>query len=151
MIRYCEIRPPDRLRPFINTFWVLEHDGQDAAPQRVVPDGHSELILNWGQPFESFRAGQWHGQPRCFLAGQIDGPLLLRPNGPARMLGIGFHPHGAARVFAHPMHELSGRFTPVDDLSPALARKLNHAMESRDPIAAVEAALVSAENTSRGG
>src|SRR5450755_4993950 len=134
VVRYREIQPSARLRPFVHTFWVLEHDGQDAAPQRVVPDGHSELILNWGEPFESFQAGQWRGQPRCFLAGQIDGPLLLRPNGPAKMLGIGFHPHGAARVFAQPMHELSGRFTPVEDLSPALSRNLNQAMESPDPI-----------------
>jgi AraC-like DNA-binding protein len=151
VVRYREIRPSARLRPFIHSFWILEHNGEDAAVQRVVPDGRSELILNWGHPFESFQAGRWHGQPRCFLAGQIDGPLLLRPASPAKMLGIGFHPHGAARVFAQPMHELSGRFTPVEDLSPALSRNLNQAMESPDPIAFVESALLSAERSSRGG
>lgn len=149
MVRYSEIRPSSSLQPFLYSFWILEHDGEDAAPQRVVPDGHSEMILNWGRPFESFQDGQWRGQPRCFLAGQIDGPLLLRPRGPARMLGVGFHPHGAAKVLSHPMHELSGRFTPVDDLSPALARDLNRALELPDPIPAVEAALLSAANTVR--
>ncbi len=150
MVRYREISPSARLRPFINTFWILEHDGQEAAPQRVVPDGQSELILNWGQPFEAFQSGQWQGQPRCFLAGQIDGPLLLRPDGPAKMLGIGFHPHGAATVFPQPMHELSGRFTPVEDLSQSLSRDLHRALESPEPLAAVESALLSARTTSRG-
>jgi AraC-like DNA-binding protein len=149
VVRYREIRPSARLRPFVNTFWILEHDGKDAAPQRVVPDGQSELILNWGQPFEAFQLGQWQGQPRCFLAGQIDGPLLLRPDGPAKMLGIGFRPHGASTVLPQPMHELSGRFTPVEDLSQSLSRDLNRALELPDPIAAVEDALLSARETPR--
>jgi AraC-like DNA-binding protein len=85
------------------------------------------------------------------LAGQIDGPLLLRPAGPAKMLGIGFQPHGAASVFSQPMHELSGRFTPVEDLSRQLSRGLNDALDSHDPIAAVESALLSAENKVCGG
>jgi AraC-like DNA-binding protein len=151
LIRYREIAPSPRLRPFIHTFWILEHDGQEFAPQRVVPDGHSELILNWGQPFEAFREGAWQRQPQCFLAGQIDGPLLLRPAGPSKMLGVGFQPHGAASVFAQPMHELSGRFTPIEDLSRELSSNLNHALESPTPIAAVEAALFSAQNSSRSG
>jgi AraC-like DNA-binding protein len=150
VVRYREIAPSPQLSTFIHSFWILEHDGQGAAAQRVVPDGHSELILNWGQPFEAFEAGHWRGQPRCFLAGQIDGPLLFRPAGPARMLGIGFHPHGAGNVFPQPMHELSGRFTPVEDLSVALSRNLNRALESPDPVAAIEAALLSAANASRG-
>lgn len=103
MVRYREIAPSPRLRPFIHTSWILEHDRQDSAPQRVVPDARSELILNWGQPFQAFQAGEWQGRPRCFLAGQIAGPLLLRPAGPSKMLGIGFQPHGAASVFAQPM------------------------------------------------
>src|SRR5689334_14198786 len=117
MARYRELRPPQPLRSFVEAFWTLEHEGADAAPQRVVPDGHAELILNLGRPFESFDAGHWRGQPRYFFAGQIERPLLLRAAGPARIIGIRFHPHGAARVFGPPMQDLAGRFTCVDDLS----------------------------------
>jgi hypothetical protein len=35
-----------------------------SAPQRVIPDGHPELILTWNQPFESFQSGRWHRQLR---------------------------------------------------------------------------------------
>jgi len=151
MVRYREIRPTPQLQPLVDTFWILEHDGESRTPQRVVPDGHSELILNWGRPFEAFEGGQWRGQPRCFLAGQIDGPLLLRPAGPAKMLGIGFHAHGAANLFKQPMHELSGRFTPVGDLWPQLSRNLNRALESTDPIGEVEEVLLSAANAGGAG
>jgi AraC-like DNA-binding protein len=151
VVRYREIRPSAPLRSFVNTFWILEHDGDDAAPQRIVPDGHPELILNWSQPFESLQDGKWRSQARCFFAGQIDSPLMLRPKGPSRMLGIGFRPHGAASLFAAPMHELSGRFTPVEDLSMKLSSNLQDALEARYPIVAVEAALLSAATMSSRG
>lgn len=151
MVRYQEIRPSAPLRSFVNTFWVLEHDGDDAAPQPIVPDGHPELILNRGEPLESLQEGQWRSQTRCFFAGQIDRPLMLRPKGPVRTLGIGFHPDGAARLFAAPMHELTGRFTPIDDLSAKLARSLHDALEAPDPVSAVEAALLSSAGTSARG
>jgi len=151
VVRYREIQPSARLRPFVSALWLLEQDGEDVTPQRIVPDGHPELILNWDQPFEALHDRQWHGQPRCFFAGQIDGPLILRPRGRARVLGIRFHPDGAARIFAQPMHELCGRFTPVEDLSTQLSRRLQDALGSPDPMQAVEAALLTADQTSRGG
>lgn len=48
------------------------------------------------------------------------------------------------------MHELSGRFTPVEDLSPVLACDADRALDSREPLARVEAALWSATNAARG-
>jgi AraC-like DNA-binding protein len=149
MVRYGEIRPCAQLQSFISTFWILEHDGGDAAPQRVVPDGHSELILNWSHPFQFFQRGRWLDQPSCFFAGQIDGPLLLRPTGAAKMQGIGFHPDGAARLLRRPVHQLSRLFTPVDDLSPSLSRGLHDPLHGPDAIAGVEAALALCADGSR--
>jgi AraC-like DNA-binding protein len=150
VIRYREIPPSPPLRDFVNSFWILELDGEDRAPQRVVPDGHAELILNWRDPFEWLQDGVWRRQPQCFLVGQIDGPLMLRPRGPSKMLGVGFHPHGAARILAQPMHELRGRFTTVENLWPKLSCTFQAALESSDPIEAVESILLSVANNLRG-
>jgi AraC-like DNA-binding protein len=141
---YREVAPSVPLSSFVKRFWILEDQGasQAAPPQRVVPDGRAELILNFGDPFEAFTPGAWRLQPRCFLAGQIDGPLLLRPSGRTKMLGIRFHPHGAACLFGAPMYELNGTFTRIDYLSATLARDLNRAVESPDPIRMVETALL---------
>ena len=147
-VRYREIPPSARLRPIVQSFWTLDHDAA-AAPQRVVPDGHPELILNLGEPFEYLRHGRWHRQPRAFFAGQIRGPLMLRPNGRARILGVRFTPHGAAAVLDPPMYELAGRFTSIDDFAPALHRALDRALDSPDPIAMVESALLATESTDR--
>lgn len=142
VIGYREIRPSAALAPFVDAIWTLDHDGVDPSAQRVVPDGHPELILNLGQPFEFFDGVRWHGQPRCFLAGQIEGPLLLRPSGAAKMVGIRFHPHGAGSVLHAPVESLAGRFTPIADLAPQLARDLDRALTSVDPVAGVDCALV---------
>ncbi|HEY1341364.1 MAG TPA: helix-turn-helix domain-containing protein [Bryobacteraceae bacterium] len=149
MARYRELRPPEPLRSFVDSFWTLEQEGGDALPQRVVPDGHAELILNLGEPFEFSDAGEWRRQPRCFFTGQIAGPLLLRPSSRGRIIGIRFHPHGAARVFGPPMQELARGFTPVGNLSAALAHEFDRALDSNDPIAAVEAALLHAGSDDR--
>jgi AraC-like DNA-binding protein len=140
-VRYREIPAPAELSHFVECFWTLESDGAARVAQRVVPDGHCELILNSGRPFEAFQGGGWHAQPRLFLAGQIEGPLLLRPAGPARILGVRFHPHGAAAVFGPRMPEFSGQFVNVADLSSALSRDLGDALESGDAVASVAEAL----------
>jgi len=131
MLEYREIRPVGETRDFIDCFWTLECDASETARvERVVPDGRAELIVNLAAPFQSFQDGQWHLQPACFLAGQITGPLLLRPSGPAKIMGVRFLPHGAARVLGESVDELTGRMTPVADLSRELARAIESGRES---------------------
>jgi AraC-like DNA-binding protein len=142
---YHQILPTGAAREFVECYWFLQHDGAEAgAIQRVVPDGTPELIFNLGQPFDGFSNGQWRTQPTCFLAGQITGPLLLRPNGPAKILGVRFLPQGAGRMLGSPMSETTGCIVPVQDLSPVLARNLDRALESAsvaDQMASIETAI----------
>lgn len=144
MASYREQPPDKRLQSVVQSCWLLHDTAETAEPQRVVPDGHAELILNLGAPFEAFREGRWHRQPRTFLAGQIDGPLLLRPTGPAHIIGIRLQPHGAARLFGARMQETSGRFVRLDDLSPKFARDCERALDSPDPTAHIQAAIAPA-------
>src|SRR5262245_20542925 len=121
-MEYRQFQPSEDVRDFVEHYWTLEVDARAPHIQRVVPDGCPELIVNLAQPFEAFHDGGWLLQPACFLAGQITGPLLLRPSGHAKMIGIRFRPEGAFRFFRQPMHEATDRFVTVDDLSPNLAR-----------------------------
>jgi len=112
---YREFAPGEDAGRLVERYWVLE----GAAPgsvQRVVPDGRPELILNLGDPFESLQNGSWKTQPRCFIAGQLTGPLLLRAPGATRILGVRFRPGGAAQLLGMPMQELTDRVVPACDL-----------------------------------
>jgi AraC-like DNA-binding protein len=103
---------------------MLEDPAASAEAQRIVPDGRPELIFNLGQPFESEACGQWKRQPQSFVAGQITRPLLLRARGPAKIVGIRFHPHGAGRVLGVPLHELTDSVVALDAISTDLHRRL---------------------------
>jgi AraC-like DNA-binding protein len=139
-MRYREFAPGEDAARFVDRYWMLE----GAAPgdaQRVVPDGQPELILNLGQPFESFNVGQWRAQPKCFLAGQLTGPLLLRAGASTSILGVRFRPGGAGQLLGMPIEELTDRVVPAGDLGLKL-------LTESGTLAEVERALLALE---RGG
>src|SRR6267154_146485 len=141
-MRYREIKPRGADRQFVECYWTLEHKGgEPAAVQKVVPDGYPELILNLGDPFECLHDDGWRVQPGCFLSGQITGPLLLRPSGPAHIIGVRFLPQGAGQWLGLPMQGLAGRTWPIADLSASLARDLAPVFESRAPLGSLETTL----------
>jgi AraC-like DNA-binding protein len=74
------------------------------------------LILNLGQPFESFQRGHWQAQQHCFLAGQLTGPLLLRAPEVTRIMGVRFRPGGSAQLLGMPVQELTDQVVPAGDL-----------------------------------
>jgi AraC-like DNA-binding protein len=128
-MNYVQIRPHAAAARFVQCYWMLEDAAGSEGMQRIVPDGRPALILNWGQPFESYADGVWTRQPGCFFVGQITGPLLLRPSGPAAMLGISFHPHGAAQLLRVPMRELTDSAIGLEDLGFLGTRPLLLALE----------------------
>ncbi len=141
MVRYREWNPPPPLTPFVRALWLLELDAADAAPQRIVPDGHPELIVNLAARLSALADGEWSRQPIAFLAGQLEEPLLLRNRGKVKTLGVSFYAHGASGIFPQPMHELANAFTPLEDLCSELALAITRALDSPNPIPAIECAL----------
>lgn len=121
---YREVAPEGAAREFVKCFWILEDDQPSSDIQRILPDGRCELILNFGDPFESQQGAEWKRQPRWFLTGQITGPFLVRARGRSQILGIRFQPHGARNIFGLPMQELTGRVVSLDQLSSCVAQQL---------------------------
>ena len=130
-MRYQEIKPSAAAGRFVRCYWMLEDPAPGSGGQRIVPDGRAELILNLGQPYESRADGAWNPQPRCFLFGQITGPLVVRSAGPVRMIGIRFHPHTAGQLLKIPMCELTDTAVSVDDISGRSFRELRQLGEPR--------------------
>jgi AraC-like DNA-binding protein len=128
-MQYREIKPGPAVRTFIRCFWVLEDDSPESHSQTIVPDGRAELIINLGLPFEQANKGNWHTQPDVFFVGQITGPFTVRPQGPARTIGVRFRPEGAGRFFRLPMFELTDAAVAVDQISQKLHRHLERLRE----------------------
>ena len=147
-MRYREIPPQAPLNSAVECFWTLEGDGPSigGAPERILPDGCVELILNFGDRFSQHDNNRRELQPRHFLVGQMSGPILISPNGAVELLGIRFHPGGTAPFLRIPMSELRDRIADLGSLSSELERELVSLSQElpllADRIAAVEAALM---------
>lgn len=109
---YREIQPTPALARFVECFWTLESDGSTAAaqPERLLPDGCVELILNLGNRFREHKDnGKEERQPQHLLVGQMTRPILIAPTGSVQLLGIRFHPGGTLPFFRIPMQRCESK------------------------------------------
>src|SRR6476620_1048001 len=126
-MRYNEIQPNRALSHLVECFWTLESDpGADLPqPERLLPDGCVELILNFGERFQECRDdGQRERQLRHLVVGQMTQPILIAPVGVVQLLGIRFHPGGTVPFLRIPMQELTNRVTDLEALSGEFKRDL---------------------------
>jgi len=130
-MEYRERKPGGAMARFVKTFWMLVDGSPAGDEQRVVPDGRPELIFNLGSPFEGRKGEAWIRQPQSFIAGQITQPLLLRPTGPAHIVGVRFHPQGASEMLGMPLAEFTDATVTLDDFSPALHSTLQRLGEAK--------------------
>jgi len=124
---YREFAPSRSLAPFVERIWTLRGSASELAEaeQPVLPDGRPELVVHFGDPFERVEGnGAAAVQPLVLLAGQLTTQLTLRPTGRIAVLGVRFHPFGAAAIAAHPQHHLTGLTVALGDVAPALSRAI---------------------------
>ncbi len=113
------------LQPFIECFWTLEGepDKLASAPERILPDGCVEIILNFAAPFtEIDDRSKSRLQPQHFLVGQMTRPVMIRPTGSVRLVGIRFHPGGTFPFLRVPMHETTDRIIELGAIAAELKR-----------------------------
>ena len=131
-MQYREFEPVGTLSGYVECFWLLEGAiASVAAPERLLPDGCVELIVNLGARFREFdEAGRSALQPACLVVGQMTRPVLVAPTGAVELLGIRFAPGGTIPFLSVPPGELTDRIIPLADLAKALAGELGDALES---------------------
>ena len=150
LMQYVEHPALPELEPVVQLLWTLTGDAAalDTDTQPVLPDGRPELILHFGDAFERVHPdGTIERQPKLIFAGQLTSQLLLRPTGAIGVLGVRFHPFGAAALFSEPQDRLTGLTAGVDTLSLPLGRALEDVRVSSanldDGVMRVQHALLS--------
>jgi AraC-like DNA-binding protein len=127
-MRYQEFPVAPPLANYVECIWLLEGGGgqESPAPERLLPDGCVELILNFDDPFREYKeSGQCELQPRRFLVGQMTQPVLVSPTGSVQLMGIRFAPGGTLPFFSFPQGELTNRIAPLADVAGLLDRELS--------------------------
>ena len=115
---YRELEPDPRLTPWVRCYWQMEADGDGHEPERIIPDGCSELVFHFGDSFRIHHSdGRVLPQPRCLAVGQIRRFVLLEPTGRVGVFGVRFHPAGMHPVLDESSaRELRDRALHLDDV-----------------------------------
>jgi AraC-like DNA-binding protein len=149
VLDYREFRPRPPLARFLECFWTLAGPAPAApeasGPERILPDGCMELVLNCAAPFRRYRArGAFERQPLRMLVGQMDQYIQIQPTGRVDLLGIRFHPAGSRTFLQMPMSELAGHTWPLEEVAHQLDHELAAALDgpAASRIARVEALFV---------
>ncbi len=147
-MQYREIQPGRLLAPFIECFWTLEGepDPSESTPERILPDGCVEIILSFAARFAEIGEHlEEKLQPSHFLVGQMTRPVLIKPTGSVRLIGIRFHPGGTFPFVRFSMHEVTDQIIELGALAADLEREFIAAAEVHDAlqmkIAAIERML----------
>jgi AraC-like DNA-binding protein len=115
-VLYRELSPAPALWQHVRCYWILSAEAVgDPSPQRVLPDGCVEIIINLGAQFVRYdEFGGTECQPRELLVGPTTRHMSIAPTGAIRLVGIRFAPGGAVPF-------LSVRPAEVRDGAPPLA------------------------------
>ncbi len=124
MIDYREYAPPADLADAVRCIWFLAATPGAAAPQRILPDGCVELVLNFADRFEDLGSDPARTQSAQLVVGPLSRHMLIRPTGSVDLAGVRFHPGGAAPFLAGAVAELAGRTAALDEVPHRFERSL---------------------------
>lgn len=116
-MNYFEIASNKFLSSYINCYWVLEGKSNiiESNPERVLPDGCIELIINFKEPFKQFSENTiFEKQPQIFIIGQLKNYKLLKPSSDFSIIGVRFKPEGAYNFFNFPLNEIYSQTVPAE-------------------------------------
>lgn len=124
-LEYREFRPSPPLSRWVECYWTLAGEVSGGGePDRVLPDGRTELIWNLADPFcRQQPGGRRRRQGSALLVGQVTGPFFLAPEGRVSLIAARFRA-AALGSFLRGMaaSELTDRDLPVDEV---LGRRLS--------------------------
>jgi AraC-like DNA-binding protein len=127
-MNYEQLPPPGDLSRFIKCFWVVEDaiDAEMPLPQRqkIIPDGYTEIIFHFGDPYRICLRDRWETQADTLLAGQIKKYFYLENTGRSSIFGIKLRPSALTQLFGLEMSSLTDRVLHIREV-PGLKQLLS--------------------------
>ena len=116
IMNYQTYEPREHLTPLIRCYWTLESPKEDKAEkQTIVPDGCMEMIFHHGDLYRQYTEnGDSIIQPKCFVIGQLTGPLEIEPTGETGIFSVRFHPNGFLPFAAISIKEMENTAVPLE-------------------------------------
>ncbi len=106
---FIRFPPADDISDLVDCYWFVDDPSRKPKKEKIVPDGCTEIIFHFGDPYEINITGRWKRQSRVLFAGQIRDHFYLRNTGRSKIFGIKLKPVAAARLFGGSMDRWTDR------------------------------------------
>ncbi|HYD20063.1 MAG TPA: helix-turn-helix domain-containing protein [Flavipsychrobacter sp.] len=106
---FRQFQPSKALSAYVKCYWILECEYYPGPPERILPDGCTELIFHYGDSYSRVSGKGLEEQAKTLLVGQIKRAIELQANGRTGMMGVRFYPWGLHALMGIPVSELTGQ------------------------------------------
>jgi len=126
-MKYLNFPPPDSLKAFVRSFWVLEHDfGEDenSYVYRSIADSCVEMVFHYRAQFNEL---DYAGQPRNWLSGihfQTDRYTRFEARESFGIFGVYIYPFAVPWLFSVPSEKTSNELLDLDTFFGFKGREL---------------------------
>lgn len=122
-MEFFRIEPHPQLKRLIECYWAVIDSSTTVNCQKIVPDGFTEIIFHFADPYRTDIGGTWCNQAQSLLAGQLKRYFHLQNTGTSGMVAVKFKPQALAQLFGLDMSHLTGKIIDLESFdSMALAR-----------------------------
>lgn len=120
-LRYEEWLPATAgLKRVVTAYWQVVGDGSKVPSAAVLPDGHVELVFNFGAAVGLSGPAFTGDQPPSVVVGPLSQAVKMEYRGPVNTFGIRFHPARGAAFFGQPAPALADKLLPLAQVSAPL-------------------------------
>jgi len=98
-MKFTRIDPHPQLEHLIECYWMMQDNDLTPNIEKIIPDGFTELIFNYGSVYKARTHGEWHLQTPNLLAGQISSYFYLENTGATGSFAIKLKPAALTQLF----------------------------------------------------
>lgn len=141
-MKYQVWPPAAEVAAIVRCYWMIEAESAPGV-DRVLPDGCTELVFHFADPFEQVLGdGRRRRQEDALAVGQMREGILLEPRGRVRAFGIRLWPGGSWALSGIPQAELTNHIVSAQNVLGAAAREWRVRLgESNDPVQTADSLL----------
>jgi AraC-like DNA-binding protein len=121
-MKFTRLIPHPDLDKLIECYWMMKSEDTVPKVEKIIPDGFTEIIFNYGSVFKAKLNGAWQTQKPNLLAGQIRKYFYLENTGDTGSFAIKLKPAALTQLFGLNMEEYLDRIVGLDNFTnPQLA------------------------------
>lgn len=115
---FDRITPLPELSSLVKEIWVYENDDSTPEVQKIIPDGYSEIIIHYGDPYRIQMNTKWETQSQILFSSQISNYFHLENTGKSGVIGLKLHPTSFYELFQIDIAPMTNQVIPLENIIP---------------------------------